>query len=105
MLAPPFPLWQDPRFRNVPPARCRSSVVEHSLGKGEVDSSILSGSTSKKACAAVTSYYLTVSARPAGTRSEYTHGPSHARTLEAARDRNLLSPRTRAGRRAGASTG
>ena len=28
-------------------ARCRSSVVEHSLGKGEVDSSILSGSTTK----------------------------------------------------------
>lgn len=29
-----------------PPGRCcRSSVVEHSLGKGEVDSSILSGST------------------------------------------------------------
>src|SRR6201995_51676 len=27
-------------------ACCRSSVVEHSLGKGEVDSSILSGSTS-----------------------------------------------------------
>jgi hypothetical protein len=27
-------------------AGCRSSVVEHSLGKGEVDSSILSGSTS-----------------------------------------------------------
>jgi hypothetical protein len=27
-------------------ARCRSSVVEHSLGKGEVLSSILSGSTS-----------------------------------------------------------
>src|SRR5258707_278080 len=27
--------------------RCRSSVVEHSLGKGEVDSSILSGSTRK----------------------------------------------------------
>ena len=26
--------------------RCRSSVVEHSLGKGEVESSILSGSTS-----------------------------------------------------------
>ena len=25
--------------------RCRSSVVEHSLGKGEVESSILSGST------------------------------------------------------------
>ena len=24
---------------------CRSSVVEHSLGKGEADSSILSGST------------------------------------------------------------
>src|SRR5216684_2667823 len=29
--------------------RCRSSVVEHSLGKGEVDSSILSGSTSGNA--------------------------------------------------------
>jgi hypothetical protein len=28
-------------------ARCRSSVVEHSLGKGEVVSSILTGSTSK----------------------------------------------------------
>ena len=28
------------------PARCRSSVVEHSIGNGEVDSSILSGSTS-----------------------------------------------------------
>ena len=26
--------------------RCRSSVVEHSLAKGEVESSILSGSTS-----------------------------------------------------------
>ena len=31
----------------IPPAaRCRSSVVEHPLGKGEVDSSILSSSTS-----------------------------------------------------------
>ena len=33
----------DSRFR----LGCRSSVVEHSLGKGEVDSSILSGSTRK----------------------------------------------------------
>jgi hypothetical protein len=33
--------WADSLSR----ARCRSSVVEHSLGKGEVDSSILSGST------------------------------------------------------------
>jgi len=31
-----------------PKARCRSSVVEHSLGKGEVLSSILSGSTIKR---------------------------------------------------------
>ena len=30
---------------HLPAACCRSSVVEHSLGKGEVDSSILSGST------------------------------------------------------------
>src|ERR1700682_6152353 len=29
----------------VSPACCRSSVVEHSIGNGEVDSSILSGST------------------------------------------------------------
>src|SRR6202042_3585280 len=29
----------------VPSACCRSSVVEHSIGNGEVDSSILSGST------------------------------------------------------------
>jgi hypothetical protein len=28
-------------------ACCRSSVVEHSIGNGEVDSSILSGSTSR----------------------------------------------------------
>jgi hypothetical protein len=34
------------RFAPPRPLRCRSSVVEHSLGKGEVDSSILSGSTS-----------------------------------------------------------
>jgi hypothetical protein len=35
-------LWHArPQFER----RCRSSVVEHSLGKGEVESSILSGST------------------------------------------------------------
>ena len=34
----------DSKFRQM--ARCRSSVVEHSLGKGEVGSSILPGSTS-----------------------------------------------------------
>src|SRR5579883_1855013 len=46
VVEPPVPLW------HIPPALdrafdpgCRSSVVEHSLGKGEVDSSILSGST------------------------------------------------------------
>jgi hypothetical protein len=32
----------------APFLRCRSSVVEHSLGKGEVESSILSGSTIEK---------------------------------------------------------
>ena len=50
-LAPAKPLWQCPRRFGTPvsgDARrcCRSSVVEHSLGKGEVESSILSGSTS-----------------------------------------------------------
>ena len=43
-------MWQFPRASSdvvSPPFRCcRSSVVEHSLGKGEVDSSILSCSTS-----------------------------------------------------------
>src|SRR5690348_3640657 len=38
--------------------RCRSSVVEHSLGKGEVDSSILSGSTRKPQKSAVLSSVL-----------------------------------------------
>src|SRR5262245_41651752 len=33
------PLW------HTPAARCSSSVVEHSLGKGEVDSTCLSGIT------------------------------------------------------------
>lgn len=31
---------------SYPSTCCRSSVVEHSIGNGEVDSSILSGSTS-----------------------------------------------------------
>src|ERR1700751_4847222 len=48
-LAPPHPLWQG-TTPSTPAARrrerCRSSVVEHSLGKGEVVSSILTGSTS-----------------------------------------------------------
>ena len=35
----------DHRAIDLPVRRCRSSVVEHSLGKGEVESSILSGST------------------------------------------------------------
>src|SRR5215211_7699282 len=53
VLAPPPPLWQAtavPASRAAAEAhaqkRCRSSVVEHSLGKGEVVSSILTGSTS-----------------------------------------------------------
>jgi hypothetical protein len=50
-LAGAGPLWHTlPRAGRICPAkfdpvRCRSSVVEHSLGKGEVLSSILSGST------------------------------------------------------------
>src|SRR5262249_32007868 len=54
VLAPPTPLWQASPARRVrrasaprPDKSCRSSVVEHSLGKGEVDSSILSGSTTR----------------------------------------------------------
>ena len=51
-LAPAEALWQFPprsrRFISVcARSRCRSSVVEHPLGKGEVHSSILSGSTKK----------------------------------------------------------
>src|SRR2546422_8711574 len=55
VLAPCRPVWQgSQRSRPYPigrfshPARrCRSSVVEHPLGKGEVVSSILTGSTRK----------------------------------------------------------
>src|SRR5580698_6220424 len=39
-VEPPAPLW------HIRALRCRSSVVEHPLGKGEVHSSILCGSTS-----------------------------------------------------------
>ena len=50
-LEPAGGVWHGPRrFKGGhthPSRRCRSSVVEHSLGKGEVDSSILSGSTIK----------------------------------------------------------
>jgi hypothetical protein len=40
-------LVHGPLAKNLPedPESCRSSVVEHSLGKGEVESSIPSGST------------------------------------------------------------
>ena len=53
VLAPLWTLWQgSPHsrphlFYSHPARRCRSSVVEHSLGKGEVVSSILTGSTRK----------------------------------------------------------
>src|SRR3954451_12734792 len=51
------PYGKDRRIRgripsvSHPARRCRSSVVEHSLGKGEVVSSILTGSTRKRHCA------------------------------------------------------
>jgi hypothetical protein len=50
MVALAAALWQKRRAAAGPLAapdanRCRSSVVEHSIGNGEVDSSILSGST------------------------------------------------------------
>jgi hypothetical protein len=49
ILAHRNPLWQFPRAVGDPRAHrfscCRSSVVEHPLGKGEVVSSILTGST------------------------------------------------------------
>jgi hypothetical protein len=45
-LEPGRLLWQLGRHA-AGDSGCRSSVVEHSLGKGEVDSSILSGSTSQ----------------------------------------------------------
>ena len=41
------PLWVRHFWRRGRLRRCRSSVVEHSLGKGEVVSSILTGSTRK----------------------------------------------------------
>ncbi len=52
ILARRHPLWQFPPasgapLRTAPDSCCRSSVVEHPLGKGEVVSSILPGSTRK----------------------------------------------------------
>ena len=62
--------------------RCRSSVVEHSLGKGEVDSSILSGSTSP-AAASFTNF---------ADRSEPPcAGMQHGMTSPAAADRRRLN--------------
>jgi hypothetical protein len=45
-LAMPSLLWQEAERLGPRPGCCSSSVVEHSLGKGEVESSILSCSTS-----------------------------------------------------------
>ena len=44
-LAMPSLLWQEAQSFYPRLGCCSSSVVEHSLGKGEVESSILSGST------------------------------------------------------------
>jgi hypothetical protein len=44
-LAMPSLLWQEAERFHPRPRCCSSSVVEHSLGKGEVESSILSCST------------------------------------------------------------
>src|SRR6202034_1371201 len=48
LTRPPLKPAAAPLF---PARRCRSSVVEHSLGKGEVESSILSGSTIRQKAA------------------------------------------------------
>src|SRR5271156_3847874 len=45
LLAMPSLLWQEAGRIHPRPRCCSSSVVEHSLGKGEVESSILSCST------------------------------------------------------------
>ena len=45
LLAMPSLLWQEAERFHPRPRCCSSSVVEHSLGKGEVESSILSCST------------------------------------------------------------
>src|SRR5688500_3867066 len=44
-VEPAVPLWHTAPALGSGPGRCRSSVVEHPLGKGEVHSSILCGST------------------------------------------------------------
>jgi hypothetical protein len=56
--------------------RCRSSVVEHSLGKGEVDSSILSGSTTISPVSAfpLDQCLLRASVRSAGRARGYDSG-------------------------------
>src|SRR5260370_15078910 len=66
-------LWQGSHGSRLIDAResgCRSSVVEHSLGKGEVVSSILTGSTRK---APTNRHFLTV-ALPCPPRGKRERG-------------------------------
>ena len=66
--------WALPR----PGFCCRSSVVEHSLGKGEVDSSILSGSTTKPG--QITTLRIVAESRtlPAASGPDVNSVPIHA---------------------------
>ncbi len=60
-------LGRFPQYR----ACCRSSVVEHSIGNGEVDSSILSGSTSLSS--------ISENLRPFPHLASHTAAPSEGR--------------------------
>src|ERR1700719_244082 len=82
VLAPRQPLWQGPaRLGSAGLAapgrfRCRSSVVEHPLGKGEVVSSILPGSTSRNVDESATFSDFSRERSATGKSSEVRNDPA-----------------------------
>src|SRR5262249_38146381 len=80
-LAPAKALWQfPPRSRRFHSgwarSRCRSSVVEHPLGKGEVECSIHSGSTSKPNSAEILNQVNRYETCGAGSERQFVRCPA-----------------------------
>ena len=85
-LALPGTIWQKP----PPSASCGSSVVEHSLGKGEVESSILSRSTIPSPCLEQLSGFIDLFAACLVHRGG-THELENAWTLATYEDRRSIT--------------
>ena len=79
-------------------ARCRSSVVEHSIGNGEVDSSILSGSTSPLLLIKlVLAKRIGRSVKCCGTSAQNRRGTRRSNDVCARRHHKGVEPKRRAG--------